>query len=322
MPLFRAPVQRTLQRTFSALLFALAASAAQAQTPSGWYQLQLRANAYHDNDSFYERNSSGQPISAAIQAEDITGDTVSGMYGSVQQARARGAVDPTRISLYSWARSYAQSSSPHYSAFADASAQAIAQTPFLIQGGGAPGSLGTLVATLEVSGSVTVDPGFYDFVSGAEARGQAAMYFWATGLNASGCTYYVDAGCLDIERDYNGDRINSNNALRTWTLHIPFNFDHWSSFTLQMWTMADSFVTANGTGGWLQHHAVSDFAHTLRWGGITAVLDAQGQPVSGWNISSLPGLDLTVAAVPEPAEWLMLLSGGLFLVWRRLPRRR
>ena len=322
MPLFRAPVQRTLQRTLSALLFALAASAAQAQTPSGRFQLELGAHAYHDNRAFSGYNTKGLPIADSIQAQDITGDTVSGMYGSVQQARARGAIDPTRISLYSWARSYAQSSSPLYSAFANASARAIVQTPFLIQGGGTPGSQGTLVATLHVSGSVTVDPGFYDFVSRAEARGQASMYFWATGLNASGCTYYVDAGCLDIERDYNGDRINSNNALRSWTLHIPFSFDHWSSFYLQMWTMADTFVTANGTGGWLQHHAESDFGHTLRWGGISAVLDAQGQPVSGWSVASLPGVDLTVAAVPEPAEWLMLLIGGLFLVWRRQPRRR
>jgi hypothetical protein len=141
------------------------------------------------------------------------------------------------------------------------------------------------------------------------------MYFWATGLNASGCSYYTDAGCLDIYRGYPADTINSNSAVRPWTLNIPIVYGQLNSFTLQMWTFADSSVTAGVQGDYRQHISESDFAHTMNWGGIQAMLDDQGQPVTGWGISTLPGLDLTVAVVPEPGSWALMLGGLFVLVW-------
>jgi hypothetical protein len=284
-------------------------------TANGRLQLDLAANAYHDSQSFSDQSDGRRMLSGQLLAQDSTtyqdgsGATIASSY---QRAAAEGRVSPTSIHLYSQSLATAQTSSPTYSAFATATALATVQTPFLVQGGAAPGSAGTLVATLKVSGSVTVDPGFWNPANFAQSGGQAYVYFWATGLNASGCGYYVDAGCLDIERNYfQGDIINSNNALRSWTLHIPFTFDSLSSFSLQMWTLADSYVTAGLHGDARQHQSESDFAHTLRWGGIQAVLDAQGRPVNGWGISSLAGVDLTLAAVPEPGTWLLMLCGVL-----------
>jgi hypothetical protein len=306
----------------AALMAALLTPAlAAAQAPTGRTMLDMSANAYHDSQYFSKASDTGQVISASLHASDITGDPVNNLYGSKQDAQASGSVDATAIKLYSRSYAYAQNTFGYYSAAATASAQGSVTTPFKINSAGtasAPGALGTLVAQLQVSGDVQVDPGFHGGPGFPNADGRAFMYFWATGLNASGCTYYVDAGCLDITRDHTGTHTNSNNALRTWTLHIPFNFDNWSSFNLQMWTSARSSVIAASGGGWLQHQSFSDFAHTLRWGGIAEVLDANGQALSGWSIESLPGLDLRVAAVPEPPNALLWLAAALLvLVFRK-----
>jgi hypothetical protein len=303
----------------------LTAVPAAAQAPAGRTMLDMSANAYHDSQYFSQASGTGQAIVASLHAIDITGDPVSNLYGSKQEATASGSVDATAIKLYSRSYAYAQNTFGYYSAAATASAQSSVTTPFKISSAGTtspPGALGTLVAQLQVSGDVQVDPGFHGGPGFPSAEGRASMYFWATGLNASGCTYYVDAGCLDITRDHTGTHTNSNNALRTWTLHIPFNFDNWSSFNLQMWTGARSSVIAASGGGWLHHQSFSDFAHTLRWGGISEVLDAQGQALSGWSIESLPGLDLRVAAVPEPPNALLWLTAVLLFVAGKKRRAR
>lgn len=323
---------RLVLRSLVGLSLALAGtqSLAQANLPSlpntatGTLTLNLAANAYYDNQYFSQTINGAFSLTHDLSAETITSHPA-GAYGSQHRAWARGEVSPTAVGVYSRAYAYAQNSGPpyaaSYSSFATASAQAYTQTPFLIQGGAPAGTQGTLQATLFVSGSVTVGSGpgsaFYDPNTFTGANGKASMYFWATGLNATGCTYYVDAGCLDIRRDYSGDTVNSNNAVRAWTLNIPFTFGDLSSFSLQMWTFADTAVTAGLNGGWIQYFAESDFENTLRWGGIQGVLDAQGQPVTGWGISSLPGVDLTVAAVPEPGTWAMMLLGIGALAARR-----
>ena len=297
--------------------------------PAGQKTLSLRANAYHDTHTFFDTDPGD--LTGSVSALDVTGDSGgAGLYGSTQQAWAEGSVTATSIGVYSRSYTYAQSASPLYSAFANAYAHASVNTPFLVQGGGTPGTWGTLVATLFVSGAVHLDPALYDEATFAEARGEASMYFWATGLNASGCSYYTDAGCLAIKQvtqfhpgvGTTADTlIDSNNPIHAWTLNIPFQFGDWSSFNLQMWSDTKSFVTAPGTGGWIQHYTESDFGHTLRWGGVSAVLDANGQPVSGWNIESLQGVDLRVAAVPEPEAAALMLAGLALVAWSARRRR-
>jgi hypothetical protein len=322
-------------RSVACLSLALwgAQSLAQVNLPSlpntvtGTLNLDMSASAYRDGRSFSDTSSDGRVLSGHLVAmEDTRYEFPPGSLLAVssQRADASATVSPTSISLYSLSAASARTypTSPAYSASAFARAQAFARTPFLVQGGGTPGSSGTLVATLLVSGSVSVrDPGFNNPINQSSSSGQASMYFWATGLNASGCSYYTDAGCLDIRRDSTGDTLNSNNAVRAWTLNIPFTFDSVGSFYLQMWTYAEASVTAPRDGGEFGQLSESDFANTLRWGGIQSVLDDQGMPVSGWGISSLPGVDLTVAAVPEPGNWAMMLGGLLALGWLKRSRQ-
>ncbi|MFO1227945.1 hypothetical protein [Roseateles sp.] len=291
------------------------AALATAPAPAVVTNLSLRANAYHDNQRY---DSSGQPFAAHdLVAFDVTGDSPAGIYASEQRAEANGTVTATTIRLYSRSYTWARSSAPLYSAFADSAARASVTTPFLISGGGTAGTKGTLIAHLHVSGNVEVGQSLYDPVTSADAHGKAEMYFWATGLNATGCTTYADAGCWTINRDYTGDHVNTNNPNRTWELRIPFTFGDWSQFNLQMWATSKSMVTANGNGGWIAHYAMTDYNHTLAWDGIAGVLDAQGQAVTGWSVQSAPGVDLLASAVPEPGAW-MLWSGGLLAgAWMR-----
>jgi hypothetical protein len=317
----RVPHRLQFHRLWLGLSLLLPMLPSLAQT--GTTQLGLGANAYYDNQYFDQTGDGTVPLAHALFAETITVGPA-GAYDSQQQAWARGSVSPTVLSLYSRAYAYSNTAGTPYSAFATAYARAYAQTPFTVQGGAPNGTRGMLQATLFVSGSVTVGDGpgsaFYDPVSFSERRGEAHMYFWATGLDATGCSYYVTAGCLQIRRDYSGDAVDSNDAIRPWTLNIPFTFGDPSSFYLQLWTYANTLVTAGLNGGFQQYFAESAFEHTLRWGGIQAVLDAQGQPVSGWTITSLPGLDLSVPAIPEPKSWGLFAAGLMVLGALKLRR--
>jgi len=62
--------------------------------------------------------------------------------------------------------------------------------------------------------------------------------------------------------------------------------------------------------------AVGDLGHTLRWGGISAVLDQYGNAVTTWSVDAASGTDYSVAIdvaapVPEPGTWALLLVGLL-----------
>jgi hypothetical protein len=63
----------------------------------------------------------------------------------------------------------------------------------------------------------------------------------------------------------------------------------------------------------------ANYGHTLRWGGITSVTDAQsGEPIEGWAITSASGFDYAhPAPVPEPATVGLSLLGLLGLACRR-----
>lgn len=85
-------------------------------------------------------------------------------------------------------------------------------------------------------------------------------------------------------------------------------------------------LRADALSAGLDCHGCTTFAsvafnHTLNWGGTTEVRDANGQVLGSYTMSSDSGMDYRVAAVPEPASWLMLLL-GLALTLPLARRRR
>jgi MYXO-CTERM domain-containing protein len=62
-----------------------------------------------------------------------------------------------------------------------------------------------------------------------------------------------------------------------------------------------------------------DFSRTVRWGGISSIIDDTGQPITDWSVTSASGLDYSQPApddLPEPAM-LGLVAMGLPLATRR-----
>lgn len=317
-----------LQRPPGAVGLALAALTglfgvpAQAQT--GQATLTLGAHAYHDDQNHNLSGNASTVLTDRLFADDTTGAVGTGYdYASHQWAEAFGRVTPTVLQLSSQVYAWTRSTGPAYAAFASASANAYVQVPFFVPAlANAPaGSQGTAVVPLHITGDVWADDPLYVNATGLELRGQAHFHAWATGLQATGCPYYTDAACRNIVADSQGKAITGNAPFRTWTLNIPVTFGAWSSFSLQMWTSAGAYANAPGDGSWQQYGAWSNAAHSMRWGGIQQILNAQGQALSGWTVESLPGVDLTVSAVPEPQS-LALWLAGLGLLRMAVRRRR
>jgi PEP-CTERM motif len=57
--------------------------------------------------------------------------------------------------------------------------------------------------------------------------------------------------------------------------------------------------------------ANSDYGHTINWGGITSVVDADtGEPDTDWTVESASGFDYSQPVqVPEPASVLLAAIG-------------
>jgi hypothetical protein len=70
--------------------------------------------------------------------------------------------------------------------------------------------------------------------------------------------------------------------------------------------------------------AACDFAHTVKWGGVSQVVDENGAPVVGALVTGATGANYVNAfsgAVPEPASWALLIA-GFGLVGAMARRRR
>lgn len=289
-------------------LTALAALPVQAQTPTGQTYLSLTASAYHDTQFFWKDGLPGTPLSARLDAADVTG-APDNSYGSMQFATAVGEVSGTLMKLRSFARAYAWTQTGFYGAGALAEANASALVPFRFDDPTRTGQRGTMVAPLLVTGDVVLDRGFYDPVGGSSADGRAYVMLWGSGFGALDCGSNGANHCLDITSNYAGTVTKGQGATGSLLMQVPFVFGDWTQVHLQMWTRVRVDVSAGPGGGYIDHHGDSDFSHTLRWGGISSVLDSSGQPIADWTIQSVPGVDLTVAAVPEPQQWALWLCG-------------
>ncbi len=76
-----------------------------------------------------------------------------------------------------------------------------------------------------------------------------------------------------------------------------------------------------GVGKSLESSAAGLYGQSLTWGGISSVVDADGNPVTGYTVSSASGFDYAQpAVVPEPSTTALgggVLAGCLVLFLRR-----
>jgi len=118
---------------------------------------------------------------------------------------------------------------------------------------------------------------------------------------------------------------NPGDILRIVGVKIPFT----SNLTFGIASTLACGARAPYDGANIQ---VCDASGTAMWGGIRAVTDADGNPLTDWTVRSASGFDYTPslyprveAAVPEPHTWAMLILGfgaaGLLIRRRRAGAR-
>jgi hypothetical protein len=145
----------------------------------------------------------------------------------------------------------------------------------------------------------------YDVWAGKDAVGN---WGHAWDRNWMGTSYNVDFRATNPEFIFD-----------TFAFDIPFTFG--TPFTLSTF----SYVNVT-TPSWTpaSSWAVADLGNSTYWGGISSVLDENGNPVTGYTLTSDSGVDwrqsmIPSHSVPEPSALLLLGSGlagvGIF-TWR------
>jgi len=113
-----------------------------------------------------------------------------------------------------------------------------------------------------------------------------------------------------------------------------FTMDFAFGYPLELqWQARVAANARTGSSGHERHliassNALADFWHTFAWAGIQSVLDANGQPVSGFTALNDTGFDYALSflpgggvSVPEPGT-LALMLAGLFGMAACAQRRR
>lgn len=169
-------------------------------------------------------------------------------------------------------------------------------------------TLGTMVGRIQVSGAVYASPSTYP-----QSRSAATAQ-----VSVPGGSYSVAAY---------GDRPGTGGIPQFITFELPVKFNSPDFTSLAIFLRTS--VNTNLLWGPGLNHAVtanSDFFSTLEWVGIDSVRDAQGNPITGWSVTSGSGFDYgrsyaaQIAVVPAPtAIWLL---GSAMLGIAGVARRR
>ncbi len=294
----------------------------------------LRVITTHEQNIF---NASGNgPYASSLDVTETTPiftNTTVTEHASAEGYAGRPALQPQQQNLSIGLKSFASVAvrSGDYigsvSGGATATARSTLNIPFMVTGVPA-GTTGTMTLRLNLDGNIAVEP--FEGGSGTQKTGYAEMYFWATGLNATGCDYYTDAACWALFRAGPTDVLRFNNPNRTWDLAIPFDAGSVNSFYMTLWSTANALATAWVNAGGpadVDNVSQSDYLHTAALDGIVDLRDSSGNLLTGWSVTTAEGFDLNAraaadplsVAAPVPQAALLL---GLGLLWRTARRGR
>jgi hypothetical protein len=192
---------------------------------------------------------------------------------------------------------------------------------------GPVGALFTVNSHWNINGSITGTASTTFSGSGASAIGQANLEAWGSGIvghnNETNALLLASAG---EQINLLGDFKFQNNA--PTSIPVTLSFVSGAPFNFQMELRAEAVgSTGNGDPAAIAFaNGTSNFGHTLSWGGIDSVTDANGNPVTGWTITSDSGFDYTqpFVDVPEPSTFAFLAVAlpGLLLASRYCRRNR
>lgn len=195
--------------------------------------------------------------------------------------------------------------------------------------GAAPGALFTVSAQIVMRGSGWTDPAMLGWQPNAPSSLSASMR-WNASFQLSSFAGVVRGSALQECRvtntfDSGGCITEGTPALAT----IDFTMANQGDATLQLVGGVRANASSWSIGGpGVAIEAFSDMSHTVAWGGVLALRDADGAPVSGdWSLSSASSSfdyrQAYAAPVPEPGT-LAMAVGGLAVVagWARRPAAR
>ena len=92
---------------------------------------------------------------------------------------------------------------------------------------------------------------------------------------------------------------------------VPFTFGRLIDVSMGLAVLADiNAIDAGATG-----RATADYGHTMRWYGITEVLDSSGGRIDNYSAVS-PDSGFNFAPVPEPGSWALAVAGLFVVGWR------